>query len=663
MENDLLAATALLWCAGALIALIGRPLPAGRLAVALGCLVGIVAAVTSLPHATSPVTLPFLRIANDTTHFHLAPDALWLMGFGLAPAALAAWLGSPTTRDQSPGQRSWLFGLSVSLLGALGVFGVQDGAQFLIAWELMSLGGAVLILAERLAPRPGERALFMLGLLEVGAVALLAAILALGVAGGNLGFAEFTAASAHLPGVVGAIVGLLLVIGFGAKLGLLPFYEWFPGAYGTGSGATGAIMSGIILNAAYFGLARGMLAWVSPAFDQGFGILLCAVGVISAILTTLYAFQQDEWRALLSFSSAENASIAVIALGASLLFRAGHEPLLAGLAFTVSLLHLAGHALAKGCLFLTADGIFSASGSYAIVQRGILRSNRLMFGAGALFAAMSLAAMPPQAGFVSEWFMFQTVFQSFHLPTLAGRLTLVLSGAGLALIAAIAFATFVKLFGIGLQGRSRGVPVTIAARYNAAVAILGLAVLALAVGMPVWLRALDQVDIARFGADAAAKMTAGWILVPLTDTFAFISPSKLIIVMPLLALFPIGLILASRRLPARRVPVWYGGSPQNTERAATTALAFSNSLRTFYSFVYRPSTETSRDTRVSSYFVSRLRFDHTVAPIFGPYLFAPVTRFVMGMARRVRGLQSGHLNLYLAIIGMLLIVILVISLF
>jgi hydrogenase-4 component B len=663
MANELFAAAALLWCTGALIALIGRPLAVGRMVVALGCVVGIVAAIVALPNATPSVTLPFLRIANNTTHFHLAPEAIWLMGFGLAPAALVAWIGSPTARDRSSSHRSWLFGLSVSLLGALGVFGVQDGAQFLIAWELMSLGGAVLVLAERFAARPGERTLFMLGLLEVGAVALLAAILALGVGGGSLGFVGFSAAASHLPGFVGVIVGLLLIVGFGAKLGLLPFYEWFPAAYGTGSGATGAIMSGVILNAAYFGLARGMLTWVPPAFDQGFGIMLCTVGVISAILTTLYAFQQDEWRALLSFSSAENASIAVIALGASLLFRAGHEPMLAGLAFTVSLLHLAGHALAKGCLFLTADGIFSAAGSYAIMQRGLLRSNRLMFGVGALFAAMSLAAMPPQAGFVSEWFMFQTVFQGFHLPTLAGRLTLVLSGAGLALTAALAFATFVKLFGLGLQGRTRQAPVRIDARYSAAVGLLGAGVLALAVGMPIWLRALGQANIAKFGVDAPAKMTTGWLLVPLTDTFAFISPSKLIIVMPLLALLPIGLILAARRFPIRHAPVWYGGSPQDVERAATTALAFSNSLRTVYSFVYRPRAETDHDTKVSAYFVERLKFHQNVAPIFSPYLFSPIIRFVMGLSRRVRRLQSGHLNLYLAIIGLLLVAIFVISLF
>ena len=55
------------------------------------------------------------------------------------------------------------------------------------------------------------------------------------------------------------------MIGFGAKLGLLPFYEWFPLAYGAGSGATGALLSGVVLNAAFFGLGRGLLDWVPGA--------------------------------------------------------------------------------------------------------------------------------------------------------------------------------------------------------------------------------------------------------------------------------------------------------------------------------------------------------------------------------------------------------------
>ena len=70
--------------------------------------------------------------------FLLTPDGLWLLGFGLAPAALACAVSSPSPRGQS----GWLFGAAMSLIGALGVFGLQDGASFLIAWEVMSFGGA-----------------------------------------------------------------------------------------------------------------------------------------------------------------------------------------------------------------------------------------------------------------------------------------------------------------------------------------------------------------------------------------------------------------------------------------------------------------------------------------------------------------------------------------
>ena len=88
-------------------------------------------------------------------------------------------------------------------------------------------------------------------------------------------------------------VGLLLLVGFGAKLGLLPFYEWFPGAYGSGSGASGAILSGAVLNAAFFGLSRGLMEWLPPAPDGAFpllAVIVIVIATISAILTILYAF-------------------------------------------------------------------------------------------------------------------------------------------------------------------------------------------------------------------------------------------------------------------------------------------------------------------------------------------------------------------------------------
>jgi hydrogenase-4 component B len=653
VADPLLLLSTALWVVAAIVALRRRTALSRGLLVA-GVLSGIVAALIQLPNPTQTVLLP-IRLAGEAVTFQVEPEALWLMGLGLAPAGFACALGSPSRF----GIGGWLFGAALSLLGALGVFGLQNGAALLVAWETMSLGGAVMILSERLEPSRGRTVLFMLGLLEVGAVALILAVAVLGLWASSLDFTQFVAQARTLSPSVQIGVGLLLLAGFGAKLGLLPFYEWFPGAYGSGSGASGAILSGVVLNAAFFGLARGLMEWLPADTFPLLSVIVIVIATISAVLTVLYAFQQDDWRRLLSFSSAENASIAVVALGAAMLFRSYRLQELAGLAWTVALLHLAAHALAKGTLFLTADGLRRDTGTYDITPGGA--GSYWLFGVGALLAAMSLAAMPPTAGFVSEWFVFQTVFQGFHLPNLGGRLVLALTGAGLALTVAVAFATSVKVIGISVLGRGAARPGSIGQSYSNTVLFLGLTVLALGVGMPVWLSALDVTTAVHFGSVVSREMHNGPLLVPLTAKFAFISPSLLVVVMPLLALIPVGLILGSRRLPVRRSRVWYGGLSPDPARASTTALTFSNALRTFYSFVYRPTADIEHEAD-AGYFVKKLVFEHDVAPIFGPLLFRPAERITNIVAGRLRLLQSGHLNAYLGLIGLLLVLILALTL-
>ncbi len=669
MSAELLAVGLAAWLGAALLELAGWAAGAARALLALGGGALLVLIATALPGGLPPLHVA-LGIGPAGSVFLLSPDALWLLGFGLAGAILASLLGTP-----APRQRAWIFGAAASLFGALGVFGLQNAASFLVAWEIMSLGGAVMILGDGLASETGRPVLFMLALLEAGAVALILAFILLAGRADSLSFSDFAAAALAMPRAERLFVGLLLLVGFGAKLGLLPFYEWFPGAYGAASGATGAFLSGVVLNAAFFALSRGFIGWlpVDHAVAASLaGIFIVSVAVLSAILTALYAFQQEGWRELLSLSSAENGSIAVCLLGAALMFRQDRLMDLASLAWTVALLHLAGHALAKGAMFLSADGVFRATGEYRLVQRGVLARSPWMFGVGALFAAMSLAAMPPQAGFVSEWYLFQTFFQGFHLGSLASRLTAALAGAGLALTVAISFATFVKVLGIGLLGRKdKAEPVPIATAL--AVGLLGFLVLALAVGMPVWLGSLDAAIAKAFATRAVQKMHIGLVLVPATGgpirlngTFAFISPSLLVIVMPLLALIPLTALLLSRRFAVRRAPVWYGGRGQDPGQATTTALTFSNALRTFYSFIYRPTAQTERELAHEAngqpYFIRRLVFSHDVAPIFGPYLFAPLEKLVVALAARLRIIQSGNLNVYLAMIGALLVIILLIAL-
>jgi hydrogenase-4 component B len=656
LSVDLIAWAALLWGAAGALALTGRALGLGRALVSAGALALLAGALLGLPDGTPSIRLGLVFTAP--IRFRLAPQACWLLAFGLAPTVLAVGLGSALARG-----RLWVFGAATTLLGALGVFGLTEGAAFLIAWELMSLGGAVMVLGERQAGGRDGAVLFMLILLELGAVCVLAALLWLGTRAGDLDFANIAAAGAALPPAARYAIGLLFIVGFGAKLGLLPFYEWFPGVYGRASGSTGVLLSGVVLNAAYFALSRALVVWLPGRATDGvaLGFTLLGLAVLTAVLAILYAFQEEDWRRLLSLSTAENAGIATAALAAALLFRHAGLQALAGLGWLVALLHLAGHSLAKGALFLTADGVHEASASYRMTPRGLLRRSPWPLAVGALFAAMSLAAMPPQAGFVSEWYVFQTVFQGFHLPGLSGPLALSIAGAGLALTAAVAFATFVKVFGVGLLGDGESAGPGIPVRYAWTTGLLGLLVLGTAVGMPWWLAALEPAVAAVLPGASAAALRSSWLLVPLTSHFAFISPTKLVIAGPLLALIPLGLWWAARAR-RRTTPTWYGGLPRTSDEVAITPLAFSNALRTFYSMVYRPADDMRHEHTGLRYFVHRLSFDHRVAPLFGPALFAPAVRLTYRIAVRLQTLQSGSLNLYLAIIGAMLVLILLVPL-
>ena len=651
MSLELLALTLLCWLLALGFAALTPWATIARILLALGTLTALTGAALALPGGSPWGSL--YTIGATAIHVHLDTSAAWLLGWGMIPAFFAILAGGPTRHP-----RAWLSGVALCLIGALGVGTVQDGITLLIAWELMSFGSAAMLLADRLGPQSeaGHACLFMLGLLEIGAVALLLAVIILG--GSSMTFHSWPETWISLPGTAAFGIGILFLAGCGAKLGLLPFYEWYPGAYSSGSGASGAILSGVVLNMAFFALGRALLSWM-PAVSHltAFGIVVVAVATLTSILTILYAFQQEDWRSLLAFSSAENAALAVTALGAAILFRAGGLPELSVFAWVVGLIQLGGHSLAKGSLMLAADRVRDAKGDYRIAQSHLIALAPWTLGLGALLAAMSLSALPPQAGFVSEWYLFQTIFQDFHLASRAARVALALAGAGLALTAAIALATMAKVFGVGLLGKNTVTQKSLDRRSRFAVLVPALLILLYAIGMPWWLSVLVQCGWPAHP-HAVAAMVHGWLLVPLSPKFAFISPTLLVIVGPLLALLPLGLLFLSiRRGGVRRTPVWAHGVASVPRESATTALVFSNALRQFYSFVYRPRTVTEKQSVGREYFIKELHFTYSHAPIFGTWLFEPVIRLVHRLANAMGRIQSGSMNAYLAYIGVLLLLI------
>lgn len=574
-------------------------------------------------------------------------SAQWLLGFGLMPVLALLWL--PYAGRQPA---LWLGGVLLTLLGVLIVLGTTTGGWLLWGWALMGFGGAIALQADGAvdAAVGAQANLWMLALLEVGAVALLLVVAVLGGDGSLL-------VAKGLPGLTtGEVLALAVafIVGFGAKLGLLPFYDWYADAYSSGTGATGALLSGVVLSAAWLLLGRALLDWlpVVPGMAT-LALVLLAVAIPSAVLAILLAFQQEDWRRLLAYSSVENAALATAMIAIALLFRTENQPALASLAWLAGLIHMGGHSIGKGVLLLLADQVRQASGSYRIRAIGLLNLAPLGFGLAGVFGAMSLSALPPQAGFASEWLMLQTIFHSFDVPTSNSRILLALAGAGFALTAAIGLASMVKLVGIGLIGRGQTLPLV--APSSRSRWILGLLALMLPLYAFVLPWTLPLLASAAWS-ESANRLVHGVLIVPLSDGFAFISPTMLLGVMPLLALIPLVLVGRSLRR-ARRVPTWAGGLAQPVPHAPITAFAFSNALRSFYSMFYRPRTEhlpQSVDER--GYFVRSLRFTARDGRVFRLGLFLPLIRAVRWLAHGISPLQSGSLNRYL---GYLLIILLV----
>ena len=179
---------------------------------------------------------------------------------------------------------SLLAGAALSLLGALGVSGFSEGAAFLIAWEAMSFGGAAMILSENQGS--GRPVLFMLALLETGLILLLLAILVLGGLASGLDFGRFPSVAQDLSAHWRFALTMLLLLGFGAKLGLLPFYLVL---FGTGNAVLLRVLSYVPFSAAMGMPVRiylGDAAWWEPILSLV--VLVATAGGVVALAALVY---------------------------------------------------------------------------------------------------------------------------------------------------------------------------------------------------------------------------------------------------------------------------------------------------------------------------------------------------------------------------------------
>jgi len=264
--------------------------------------------------------------------------------------------------------------------------------------------------------------------------------------------------AAHAGGLdpdISRLAGGLLLIGYGAKVGLFPFHTWLADAHSQAPAPVSALMSGVLLSVAFSVLIR-----IKPIIDTAAGSTfvrawLLVIGLATLVVAALMLTVTPDIKRMLAYSSMENMGLIAIAAAA------GTTLAIAGL-----LLHVLAHGIGKTVLFLASGQLQVAHNSTAIADiSAVLRRSRLI-GVSLAVGVIVLLGLPPFAMFASELAIVRSLADA--------RLTWAL-GAGLLLVA-VAFAALARNSGRILLGDGRaGTPEIAVPRTVAAALVVGVA--------------------------------------------------------------------------------------------------------------------------------------------------------------------------------------------
>ncbi len=163
-----------------------------------------------------------------------------------------------------------------------------------------------------------------------------------------------------------------------------------------------------------------------------------------------------------------------------------------------------------------------------------------------------------------------------------------------------------------------------------------------------------------FALTGAAGLSPGTTVLTIGETASSLSPGGILVAILAAAVAVVVFVLC---VGGRRKTLygdsWDCGMTALTARMQYTATAFTKPIRLIFKRIYLPKRELSVSYLLKPFFVKSITYSSEITPFFERYFYEPVTRFIHGIAGKVRLLQSGSLHLYLGYILVTLIVLLI----
>ena len=522
---------------------------------------------------------------------------------------------------------------SLFILAMVLIVASANTFSFFLFWELMAASSFLLVTYEYTRDETRKAGIFYFIMTQLSSLFVLLGIIVLYVMTGSFAISPLATASTPLI----TVAFLALFIGFSIKAGIIPFHKWLPYAHPASPSPISALMSGVMLKIAVYGLVRFLLDVFTP--DLWWGVLILAAGIASAVLGIIYALKEHDVKGMLAYSSIENIGIIFTGIGLSVIFTASNLPLLATLSLLGALFHSLNHALFKSLLFLTAGSVVSATHTSNIEHMGGLAQRMPVTSALFFVGAVSIAALPPLNGFASELMIFIAFFTSVAVVDPLFKVLLFICLALFALTSALSAACFVKAFGSIFLALPRS-PESAAAQEVSRAMLIGPGIL------------------------AAACILLGVCALQIFAIVGFAVPLPDMLLVSLLLIGMAGLTCAVLYFTAshkvRLSETWGCGTLSQQASAEYSGHGFSEPLDVIFSAIYRTRTKNERTFFDQKNCIFKEGTGEIrLLKVFEEYLYRPIAEQSMRVAQRVARFQNGCLDTYLLYVFVTVIALIV----
>ncbi|GBE41611.1 hydrogenase-4 component B [bacterium BMS3Bbin09] len=608
---------------------------------------------------SAPSKLYTLNISSafDFVFYGDALSGFFLLAISVLAFAVSIYSVGYTKDMKNPGAAGVLYNFFILSMYAVVLSG--NIITFLISWETMSLLSYFLVTLQR-DEESARAGLIYAVMTHAGTAFIIALFLVLYTQTGSMDLAEIKLYASHIPDTLKNLIFIFSIIGFGTKAGIIPLHTWLPRAHPAAPSNISALMSGVMIKTGIYGFIRINLDILQQS-PEWWGITVIVIGAVSCIIGMLYALMEYDMKRLLAYCSVENIGVIFLGIGAAMMLKSNGLYTASSIALAAALYHTLNHAVFKGLLFLGTGSVMHATHTKNMEKMGGLLKSMPYTGLFFLIGSVSICALPPFNGFVSEWLTYQSLLSGFNSVSIASKIAAPLGAAALALTGALAAACFVKAFGISFLGMPRSSHAEDVKESSASM-ITGMGVLALlclVLGIFPGLT-LRVISPAVFSYTGAGIMPTGAGFLHIGGSLSDLSPAAILISIIIMFITTVIFIfIAGGKRKISYGDSWDCGIKALTPRMQYTATGFTKPLRMIFRKIYLPKRDLNISYIVKPFFLSSIKYSGEITPFLEVYIYRPLTSLIRGAARRVSILQSGSLHLYLGYILATLILLLI----